>query len=195
MMIREGTLVFPGDKIATAEELLPGRGTADINGTIVGIMMGTFHIDKSHAIAEVNPVTDTPVELKENDTVICEVKHVMDKLVLVDVLHVAGTNRQITGDKDGAIPVPNISKEYVNSAMDKFKIGDIARAKIIQAGANIRLSTVGKNLGVIKAYCTKCRAALLLSEDRQAKMECPRCGHIEERQVAADYGQGNLDMR
>ena len=194
-MIREGTLVFPGDKIATAEELLPGQGTTDIDGDIIGIMLGKFHINKSNAKAEVSPVTNIPVELKEDDTVICEVKHVMDKLVLVDVLHVAGTNRRITGDKDGAIPVPNISKEYVTSAMDKFKIGDIARAKVIQAGGNIRLSTVGKNLGVIKAYCTKCRAALLIPEDGKIGMECARCGNIEERKLSADYGEGNLDLR
>jgi exosome complex component CSL4 len=194
-MIDEGMLVFPGDKLATAEELLPGRGTADINGNIIGTMMGMFQMDKNHTVAEVKPVTSIPVELHEGDTVICEVKHVMDKLVLVDVLHVAGTNRHITGDKDGAIPVPDIAREYVASAKDKFKIGDITRAKVTQAGANIRLTTIGKNLGVIKSYCTDCRAPLIQPKEKGTKLECPRCGHPEERQIAVDYGEGNLDLR
>ena len=188
-------LVFPGDKLATAEELLPGRGTADIDGIIIGTMMGKFQMDKDRTVAEVRPMTSIPVELREGDTVICEVKHVMDKLVLVDILHVAGTDRHITGDKDGAIPVPDIAKEYVASAKDKFKIGDMVRAKVTQAGANIRLSTIGKNLGVIKSYCTNCRASLVLPKETYPKLECPRCGHIEDRQVAVDYGEGNLDLR
>ena len=108
---------------------------------------------------------------------------------------VAGTKRYITGDKDGAIPVPDIAKEYVASAKDKFKIGDITRAKVTQAGSNIRLSTIGKNLGVIKSYCTDCRAPLAITKGKDIQLECPRCGHIEERQIAADYGEGNIDFR
>ncbi|HDS59397.1 MAG TPA: hypothetical protein ENN54_03780 [Thermoplasmatales archaeon] len=195
LMIEEGTLVFPGDKVATAEELLPGAGTADVNGTIVGTVMGTFMVNKKNSQAEVTPLTSTPVVLHPGDTVICEVKHVMDKLVLVDVLHVAGKHRHITGDKDAAIPVPDIAKAYVTSAKDKFKIGDMVRATVTQAGANIRLSTAGKNLGVIKSYCTQCRAELEVARDKKAELECPRCGSLEERHIAADYGEGNLDWK
>lgn len=192
-MIEEGTLVFPGDKLAMAEELLPGAGATDANGTIVSTVMGIFQVNKKEASAHVQPVTSTPVVLHQGDTVICEVKHVMDKLVLVDVLHVAGKHRQITGDKDAAIPVPDIAKAYVTSAKDKFKIGDMVRATVTQAGANIRLSTAGKNLGVIKAYCTQCRTELEVATGKKAELECPRCGNLEERHIAADYGEGNLD--
>jgi exosome complex component CSL4 len=44
-----------------------------------------------------------------------------------------------------------------------------------------------KNLGVIKAICTKCRSALVRKE---SKLECPKCGRVETRKISEDYGKG-----
>ncbi len=191
-MIEEGSMVLPGDVIATSEELFPGYGTKDIGGNIVGTMIGNFFINKRRTSAEIKPLTSVPVVLKDGDTVICEVRRVTDKMVLMNVLHIAGTNRAMVGDKDAAIRVSDIANEYVTSAKDKYKIGDIVRAKVTQAQPALRVSTAGDSLGSIKSFCTQCRAPLV---KKGSVLECPRCGRTEKRKIASDYGTGNIDRK
>ncbi|MEA2053809.1 MAG: exosome complex RNA-binding protein Csl4 [Candidatus Thermoplasmatota archaeon] len=191
-MIKEGSLVFPGDTIATSEELFPGYGTKDIGGDIVGTMIGNFFVDKKRPSAEIKPLTSVPLVLKKGDTVICEVEHITDKMVLANILHAAGVYRKVVGENEGAIRVSDIAKEYVVSAKDKYKIGDIIRAQVIQVEPTLRLSTNGAHLGSIKSFCIGCRAPLV---KKDFVLECPRCGRIEERKIASDYGEGNIDKR
>ncbi len=192
-MIEEGSLVFPGDVLATSEELFSGYGTKDIGGSIIGVMIGNFFINKRHTSAEVKPLTDVPVILKKGDTVICEVRRTTDKMVLLDILHVAGTKREMVGDKDTVIRVADIANEYIVSAKDVYKIGDIIRAEVIQAGPALRVSTAGgSNLGSIKSFCTQCRVPLVRKD---SVLECPRCGRSEKRKMASDYGEGNIDKK
>ncbi len=191
-MIEEGSLVLPGDVLATSEELFPGYGTKDVGGDIIGTMIGKFFINKRRTAAEIKPLTSVPAVLKDGDTVICEVRRVTDKMVLMDVLHIAGTNREAVGDKDAAIRVSDIANEYVVSARDKYRIGDIVRAKVTQAKPALRVSTAGDNLGTIKSFCSECRVPLVR---KGSVLECPRCGRTEKRKTASDYGKGNIDKK
>ncbi len=189
-MIKEGSIVLPGDKIATTEELVAGEGTFEDRGDIIASIVGKFVVDKEKMKAIVIPTTDTPLILKKGDTAICEVKQISDSLVIVKIVHIAGKKRQIAGEKDAAIHISNISNEFIDDIGRKFRIGDIVRAKIIKAEPAIQLSTKDKRLGVIKAFCINCRNPLIRKNNL---LECPICGHIEERKLADDYGEGNID--
>ncbi len=195
-MIKEGSLVLPGDRIAAAEEILPGYGTAEIDGDIRGTLLGTVVVDKKSASAEVHPLTSTPLVVKEGMTVIAEVKHVMDKMVLVDILRVVGVDRDLVSGGDGAIHISAISNEYVVNAKDAFRIGDIIRAKVTEPEPSLRMSTKGKDYGSLRSYCVECRHPLEKTKGKEGiVLECPRCGHVEDRKMAADYGEGNIDRR
>lgn len=195
-MIKEGSLVLPGDRIGAAEEVLPGYGTAEIDGDIRGTLLGTFMVNKKHASAEIQPLTSTPLVVKEGMTVIAEVKHVMDKMVLVDILCVAGVDRDIVGGGDGAIHISAISNEYVVNAKDAFRIGDIIRATVTEPEPSLRMTTKGKYLGSLRSYCVECRHPLEKTKGKEGVvLECPRCGHVEDRKTAADYGEGDIDRQ
>lgn len=195
-MIKEGSLVLPGDRIAAAEEILPGYGTVEIDGDIKGTLLGTLVVDKKRASAEINPSTSIPLVIKEGMTVIAEVKHVMDKMVLVDILCVAGIDRTIVGGGNGAIHISDISNEYVVNAKDKYRIGDIIRAKITEPEPSLRMTTKGKHMGSLRSYCIECRHPLEKTKGKEGiVLECPRCGHVEDRKIAADYGEGDIDRR
>ncbi len=195
-MIKEGSLVLPGDRIAAAEEILPGYGTAEIDGDIRSTLMGTFVVDKKTASAGVDPLTSTPLVVKKGMTVIAEVKHVMDKMVLVDVLRVAGIDRTIVGGGNGAIHISDISNEYVVNAKDKYRVGDLIRARITEPEPSLRMTTKGKDLGSLRSYCIECRNPLETAKGKEGTiLECPRCGHVEDRKIADDYGEGNIDRR
>ncbi|KAA0003439.1 MAG: RNA-binding protein [Thermoplasmata archaeon] len=191
-MIEEGSLVFPGDIIATSEELFPGYGTKDVGGNIICTMLGNFFINKKRTAAEIKPLTSVPAVLNKGDTLICEVRKITDKMVLVDVLHIAGTDREMAGDRDAAIRVSDIAAGYVVSAKDEYRIGDIIRARVMQAKPALRLTTEGPHLGAIKSFCTQCRVPLI---KKNSTLECPRCGRVEKRKIASDYGEGNIDRK
>ena len=191
-MIKDGVLVFPGERIATTEELLSGHNTYAVDGTIISGILGNVHIDKEKMSVEVSPLTDTPRSLKKDDIVLCEIKKTTKSMVLVDLVHVAGKNRVVFGEKVATIHISNVSREYVSQTDQKYRIGDIARAKVIQVQPSVKLSTVGPDLGVIKAFCVNCRNVLQRKKDN---LECPVCGRIETRKVAEDYGEGNMDKR
>ena len=70
-MIKEGSIVLPGDKIATTEELVAGEGTFEDRGDIIASIVGKFVVDKEKMKAIVIPTTDTPLILKKGDTAIC----------------------------------------------------------------------------------------------------------------------------
>ncbi|KAA0013349.1 RNA-binding protein [Thermoplasmatales archaeon ex4484_30] len=189
-MMKDGSIVFPGEKVATAEEVMAGEGTYEEDGIIRASVIGKLKIDRKALKAIVQPLTSMPLLLKKGDTVICEVKQIGDAMVIVRILHVAGIKRQIAGEKDGAIHISNVSQEFVEDLSKKFRIGDIVRAKIIKAEPAIQLSTKGREFGVIKAFCTNCRNALIRKTNT---LECPVCGRKEERKVTDDYGMGELD--
>lgn len=190
LMIEEGSMVAPGDMVAMAEELMAGHGTFQDNRIIRSCIVGKFKVDRKNMLAIVEPLTSEPLILKEGDIVICEVKQIMDNMVITSIIHVAGKKRQIAGEKDGAIFISNISEEFVTHPNTKYRIGDIIRAKITKVDPVIQLSTKGKEFGVIKAFCTNCRNPLI----RKGNMlECPVCMRKEERKIADDYGMGNLD--
>ena len=147
-MIDEESIVLPGDKIAVSEELQSGEGTYIKDGEIRASIIGKFIIDRKKMTAKINPVTNAPLLLRSADEVICEVSQVGEAMVIAKILRVIGTKRQIAGENDAALHVSNISNEYTESTKSKYRIGDILRAKIIQANPVVRLSTKNQSFGV-----------------------------------------------
>jgi len=182
-------LVFPGDQVSTSEELIPGDGTFEDNGVIRAERVGFFYVDKKNRKAIVKPVTNTPVVLKVGDIVLAEVRSARSTMVVAEVLHVIGKNREISGDTNGTLMVSEISMSYTKQADTEFSPGDIFRARVIQVKPSIQLTTKNKNLGVIKARCKKCRHPLIKMGN---VLKCENCGSTERRTIALDYG--NFDI-
>jgi len=183
-------IVLPGEQLSTSEELLSGEGTFEENGIIRASRVGRYVVDEKHRKATVEPVTSIPVVLKSGSKVLAEVRSVKPSMVLVDVLHVIGKNRGISGDTNGTIRVSEISTSYVKEASDKYAVGDIIRAEVLQAEPSLQLITKDKNLGAIKALCMKCRHPLVRKDNF---LECKNCGNHENRKIAIDYGEYELD--
>ncbi len=189
-MIDEGETVLPGDKVAISEELKAGKGTYEKDGEIIASIVGRFKVNREEMAAEVEPLSSAPLILHVGDTAIGEVKQITESMVILKIIHIAGKRRQVAGERDAAIHISNVSDEFVESLKGKYRVGDILRGKIIRVEPAIQMSTRGKELGVIKAYCTNCRKPLIRKGD---VLECPSCGRVEERKMADDYGEGNLE--
>ena len=184
----QNKMVLPGDKLSTSEELLLGEGTFEEDGIIRAARVGKYVVDEKQRMATVKPATSIPVVLKKGDIVLAGVRMMRSSMVIVDVIHVIGKKRSISGDKNGTLRVSEIANGYIKDPADVFSIGDILRAKVTQVKPNIQLNTKDKNMGVIKALCGKCRN-MLIKKDQI--LECENCGNKEKRLTAIDFGTYN----
>jgi exosome complex component CSL4 len=184
-----GKIVFPGDKLSTSEELLAGDGTYEEDGIIHAYWMGVYNVDEKHHKANVKPLTSIPVMVNKGDTVLAHASSVRSMMVIADVFHVLKKNRSVSGDTNGTIHVSEISDGYVKTPEDKFSVGDIIRARVIQVKPSIQLTTKGKEFGTIKSFCQRCRNPL---KKKDNILECSHCGHKEKRKLAVDYDHYDL---
>lgn len=183
-------VVFPGDVLATSEELVPGPGTTDDGSNILATRFGKLHVDTERMEAAVEPVTSVPVELREGDIVLGVIDMVKPVMCSVDVqVRIGDENRQITGSTVGTIHVSKIDRRYVHDASQEYRVGDIVRGRVIDTDPSVQLATDEPEMGAIKALCTRCRHDL---ERKGKALECPNCGKVESRKIARDYGQGKL---
>ena len=183
-------IVLPGEQVSTSEELLPGDGTFEEDGIIRATRVGTYEVDEKHRRAKIKPLTSIPVTLKRGDIVLAEVGSVRSNMVIAEVIHVAGKKRAISGDKNGTLRVSEISNGYVKDPSTEFAPGDIIRAKVTQVKPNIQLATKDKDLGTIRAICSKCRHSL---QKKDNILECTNCGNKEKRKTTIDYGNYDLE--
>ncbi|HUK84305.1 MAG TPA: exosome complex RNA-binding protein Csl4, partial [Candidatus Acidoferrum sp.] len=100
-------------------------------------------------------------------------------------------NKKLSGEFSGILHVSDVSDRYVDMMSDVVKPGDIVRAKVISSKNRIfHLSTNDKNLGIMYAFCSRC--GNLLDHQRYDELRCPKCGNIEKRKIAPDYGKEPL---
>jgi exosome complex component CSL4 len=183
-------IVLPGDQVSTSEELLPGDGTFEEDGIIRASRVGIYVVDEKHKKAVIKPLTSIPVELKRGDIVLAHVNSVRSNMIIAEVIHVIGKNRAISGDTNGTLRVSEISAGYVKDPSTEYAPGDIIRAKVTQVKPSVQLATKDRDLGVIKAVCSKCRHPLSWKGNI---LECSNCYNKEKRKTANDYGNYELD--
>jgi exosome complex component CSL4 len=179
--------VLPGDLIGTSEEFTPRNGAYLDGGNIYSTASGIVNINKKERSISVTPVTNTPPHLQVGDIVIGQVTDVKDSVALVEIAGIKGKGeREIVNAEQAAIHVSNVKDAYVKELYYEFAPFDIVKARVLDL-RNMRLSTVNKELGVMKAYCGNCRAVLKIDN---SKLKCPKCERTETRKLSSDYGTG-----
>ncbi|MGA8904394.1 MAG: exosome complex RNA-binding protein Csl4 [Candidatus Bathyarchaeia archaeon] len=177
--------VLPGDKLGVVEQFLPGVGTYEEEGTIYANFTGTAKIDLKNKRVTVVPTTRIPQLPKEGTTVLASVIHAQEKMATVNIWKIDG--KALQNPFTAILHISSSSPRYERNMSDVCKSGDILRARVIDMTNRIpKLTTAGRGLGVIKAFCSKCGAAL---EFTNRKLQCPSCGNLESRRLAEDYGQ------
>ncbi len=183
----KGKAVLPGNLIGTCEEFTPKSGTYVDKGNIYSSASGIVKINAKERSISVIPVTNTPPHLQVGDIVIGQVTDVKDSVALVEIAGIKGRGeREIVNAEQAAIHVSNVKDAYVKELYYEFAPFDIVKAKVIDM-RNMRLTTVDKELGVMKAYCGNCRAVL---KKDNGKLKCPKCERTETRKLSSDYGTG-----
>ena len=185
----EGTseFVIPGCVIGTAEEYTPGFGTAADRGNIIATISGNVGINQNYRMISVIPATAVPNVIRDGDIVIASVTDIRESSARVEIAATEkAPDREIVNNGNAEIYISNVKDGFTRAISEEFAVRDIVRARVINA-SKIGLSTVGDDLGVIKAYCGRCKTAL---DKNGASLKCPMCGNTETRKTADGYGRG-----
>ncbi len=187
-MTESGEFVSPGTELGFSEEFIPGEGTYEEDGRIYASLTGSLMVDTKERKIEVQPKTNTIPILKNGDVIIGSIVDVKAQLAIVDIVKLKGRNRALPGSISGSIHISRVRDSYVSEISKEFRAGDIVEARVANADrVSIQLTTMGKDLGVLRSYCSSCNTPLIREGD---KLKCDNCGRIEDRRLSPDYGKG-----
>ncbi|MFH1297366.1 MAG: exosome complex RNA-binding protein Csl4 [Bacteroidota bacterium] len=180
----EEEMIKIGDYLGTIEEFVPGDGTYAEDGKIYASLFGRKVIDGENHVVK---VIGKPIpEIEIGQVVFGGVTGYRKNMVTVDVTKIEGIDNQVEARTN--IYVSNIADGYVKNVEDMFGIGDIVKGNVIKIERNlVDISTKG-DYGVVKAFCKRCRTPMAKSDKAENEVECPSCGHKEQRKLAKDYG-------
>ncbi len=185
---KSGHLVLPGERLGVIEEFIPDSGTFVKEGVIYSKIVGRSLVDLQNRRVSVYPLVEGGVVPKVGSVVIGQIGNAQSDNVLVKIFRVG--RKKISGTFGGILHVSDVSDRYIDLISDVCKPGDIIRANVISEKNQVfHLTTNDKNLGVIHAFCSKDSALL---EQQHYDLKCPKCGNIERRKLAPDYGKEPL---
>jgi exosome complex component CSL4 len=185
---RSGHVVLPGERLGVIEEFIPDSGTYSKDGVIYSKIIGRALVDMLSKRVSVYPLGNEVVVPKTSSVVTGQVGNAQSDNVLVRIFKVG--SKDISGVFSGILHISDVQDRYVNSMSEVCKTGDIIRARVISEKNQIfHLSTNDKDLGVIYGFCGNCGNLLELSH---REMHCPKCGNVELRKTALDYGKEEL---
>jgi exosome complex component CSL4 len=183
---KSGQVVVPGERLGVIEEFTPDAGTFVKDGVIYAMVVGRALRDLASRHVSVYPLVHEVKVPKVGNRVVGQVSGVQSDNANVRIFQI-GT-KLLSGVFFGVLHVSDVHLRYVDSMFDVCKAGDIIRADVIsEKNQTYHLSTKDKDLGVMYAFCSRCGGTL---ESKRQGMQCPRCGNIESRKTALDYGKG-----
>jgi exosome complex component CSL4 len=181
-------LVVPGERLGVIEEYVPDAGTFVKDGVIYSKVVGRSMLDLATRRVSVRPEGRSLLVPQVGSTVIGQVTGAQPENANVRILEVDG--KQLSGVFIGVLHISDVHLRYVDSMSEVCKAGDIIRAKVISdKNQAYHLSTKDKDLGVIYGFCSNCGTTL---ESRRQGMSCPKCGRIETKKIAFDYGKASV---
>ena len=185
---KSGHLVVPGERLGVIEEFIPNSGTYVKDGVIYSKIVGRALLDLLNKRVSVYPLVMGELIPKVSSIIVGQIGNAQSDNVLVRILKIE--NKRLSGELGGILHISDVSDRYVDTMNDVCKPGDIVRAKVISSKNRIfHLSTNEKNLGIVYAFCSRCGSLL---EAQRYELHCPKCGNIEKRKMAPDYGKETL---
>lgn len=181
---KSGNIVVPGDRLGVIEEFTPASGTYVKQGTIYSKNTGRILLDVLKKEVSVYPLVPPAKIPGSGSIVVGQISVAKSNFAIVSISKVGG--KDLSGSFSGFLHVSDVSEQYVNSMFDACKLGDVIRAKVTNVKNRSRhLTTIGKHLGIIYAFCSRCGYLL---QRKKSWMYCPRCENREKRKTASDYG-------
>ncbi len=176
----------PGEFLGTEEEYAPGSGSYQEGGSINASLFGELSVDRERRL-NVSAVCSVPARLKVGMVVYGRVEEIFEPVALVRVDPITmGNERQVLEQFYCVLHVSRVKMGYARSIRDEVKIGDVIKAVVDEISkGETYLSTKRGGMGVVQAYCSRCRAPLKLDDQ---VLVCDCCDNKERRKLGSPYG-------
>lgn len=184
-------VILPGEYVGTIEEYAPSFGVYSDRNKLFSSNIGELALDKKTHAAKVTCKTRIPKMQNIGVITLGAVADASENVALIDLLPFESKSFYFVPQEITAVlHISNIRRGYTKNMRDQVRIGDIIRVKIIELErCSVRLTTDGRDLGVVLAFCSNCRHRLEMSG---RMLVCKNCGSRERRKTAYDYGSGRL---
>ncbi|QQG48360.1 MAG: exosome complex RNA-binding protein Csl4 [archaeon] len=189
MTKKEGA-VFPGDKLAITEEFLPGPMTYEKEGKIRALRVGSLQKDGQKMEISVSPSVER-ASIKIDDWVTGQVEGGNASSATVKLYYHNGNPTY--KDFAGMLTLRGLGGGRERGARrgTPVKQGDIVRCRVFSLTNNIIHLTIDEpDMGVVAAQCSNCGKQL--SRGNESRAKCVECGNVEERKLAADFGNAPI---
>jgi len=178
-------IVMPGEELATVEEFECGENTFSDDESVYSDSIGKAKFDSENY--EVSVTNPRNVKLFTPGTQVLGVVGAIRKNYAFINIREAfdGKEKRVFSKRSATLLISSVSSDYIKNLSDMFKKGDIVRAEIESIEPyRVTIKTNKPELGVVKAFCSKCRAGMLLSGE---KLMCTKCGSVEDRKLSTEY--------
>jgi len=177
--------------LSTEEEFLPGQNSfADEKGSVYSDSVGEKAFDLEEKVVNVSKKSRDIKLIERNCIVYGRVSLVKEQIVVMEIVEAfdpADSSKKIVfGSPNAGLPVFSVSRDYVKSLSEFFKVGDVVKARVdnvSRVGIDLETKT-DPSLGIVAAYCVTCRQPLHLFED---SLKCASCGSNEHRLISSEY--------
>ncbi|MBI5553684.1 MAG: exosome complex RNA-binding protein Csl4 [Candidatus Diapherotrites archaeon] len=180
-------LVFPGSLLGKEEAYSAGPNAfVDEQGSVRAESVGVSLLSNEKYEASVRRLSPSKKWIENGTIVIGRVALLKEQSALIELLegNFKGEQR-VMPSLYASLMIFNISSNYVESIKQELRLNDLVRARVVDVKPyNIELSIAEPELGVIKAFCVKCRSPLTLLG---SGLKCLSCANEETRKTAADY--------
>jgi exosome complex component CSL4 len=180
-------IVVPGEFLTVEEEYFPGKNTfEDEEGNIYSTKVGIKKFNEKEREVLIEEKTPLNEVIEAGSIIIGRVSSVKDSFVVLDVVSAQKNGLQLISLFHSAkLMISNVSRSHIRNLSDEFKVGDFVKAKVIEVTKyGIDVTTSFPELGVIRAFCSKCRHKLGLFNK---VLKCSKCGSIERRKLSNEF--------
>jgi exosome complex component CSL4 len=187
VLLSKQEIVVPGSFLSTEEEFLAGQHAFESeNGNVYSNSVGEAEFNLDSREVSIIKKTRPLKKLSCGATVIGVVVLLKDVGANIEILSAEKDGEKlVTANEYAFLSISNLSNSYVEDIREMLRIGDIVKARVVELTQhNIALSIKDRDLGVLKAYCIRCRKPL---QSFEGKLKCVSCGKPQSRKVSSDY--------
>ena len=173
-------VVFPGDRVSSAEEYEAGSNTFDDMGIIRADTIGTANMDLTSHMASIKRAKSHQVA-QPDDIVVGTVAAVLSSIIPVSIEYING--KKVTNGVECVCSTRNRRERIIALT------GDLVKLKIVShINGAIHASISDPELGVLHTKCRVCGSRVVTISNG---VKCVECGWKDDRKLSSDYG--NMD--
>ncbi|MGC9105226.1 MAG: exosome complex RNA-binding protein Csl4 [Thermoprotei archaeon] len=179
-MRSQSDFALPGEEIGVIEELLPGEGTYEDDGTVRAAVVGRVFIDMINRKGNVT-TSKRPgmLSIRKAKYVYFLVEQVKEDLAIGTIVGIE--DRPVNSHLSAYIHISQVANKRIERLTDYLKAGDIVKARPLGSALPIPLTIKQQDLGVVLAKCSVCGGDMVQVDEEH--LRCVVCKNVESRKL------------